>query len=143
MTLIDKVMDGEKLDRGHAELLEIGDARLMREPRVGAAQILGNGRIANAESLDVNLVNHRVGQRDIQLGIAAPVEFSVDDDTFRNPGRTVLRVHLQVVSRGHIVGKDRLLPVHLAGDRLGIWIDQQLVEIEPVTLFRVPRPSTR
>ena len=90
-------MNRQQLDRRDAEVLQIAEGGLGREPGVGAAEILADLRMGLGESLDMGLVDDRVGERDLQPAVSFPVERVVDHDRFRNRGRVVLVVGLEVV----------------------------------------------
>ncbi len=110
----------------------------MGDAAIGAAQILGDHGITDAESFDVHLVNDGIGKRGLGLGIVFPIKPGVDDDGFWNAVGAVLGIHLQGVARREVVGKDGLLPVDAAGDRLGIRVDEKFVEVETMPVFRIP-----
>ena len=67
----------------------------MGQAGVGAAQILGDHGITDAESFDVHLVDDGVGERGLGLAVITPIEPGVDDDGFRNAVGAVLSIHLQ------------------------------------------------
>src|SRR5580704_3345484 len=110
----------------------------MGQTAVGAAQILGDHGITNAESFDVHFVDDGVGKRGLGLAVILPIEAGVDDDGFRNAVGAVLCIHLQGVAGREIVGKDGLLPVDAAGERFGIRVNKKLVEVETMPVLRVP-----
>ena len=48
--LVDDVMDGQELDRGHAEELQVGDRLVRGEAGVGPAEVLAHARVALREA---------------------------------------------------------------------------------------------
>ncbi len=88
---VDEVVNGQQLDGGDAELLEVIDAGFVGQAGISAAQFFGDFGIANAEAADVHFVDDRVGQRHFQRHIVAPVEVAVDNHRLGNAGRAVLR----------------------------------------------------
>src|SRR5579863_1579222 len=110
----------------------------MRQSGIGAAQILGHHGILNAEAADVDLVNHGIREGSLGLGIVTPVEAGINDNRFGNAGGAVFGVHLQRIAGRDLEREDGSLPVNLAGERLGVGVDEQLVEIETMTVFGVP-----
>ena len=63
--------------------------------------------------------------------IVLPVKKRIDHHRLRHAGSTVAAVDMQIgIVSAHAVGKDRLLPIDMAADRLGIGIDQQLCRVE-------------
>ena len=120
ISFIDEVMNRQQLNGSDAEILEVLDARWVRQPRIGTAKIFWYIGIAVAESLHVDFVNHRVGKRRLGLVVARPVEWIVDDDGLGNATRAVLLVHFERIAGGKIIREDRRLPVHFAGDSFGV-----------------------
>ena len=74
MTVVQKVMHRQQLDRGDAERFQVVDRDRMRQASVGAAQLFGNVRMLLREALDVHLVDDRLVQRNLQQFVALPVE---------------------------------------------------------------------
>ena len=72
--LAHELVDRQQLDRGHAEVLQVRDRRRVGEPRVGAAQLVGQLGRELGESLDVRFVDDALIVRDARLAYAAPVE---------------------------------------------------------------------
>ena len=95
--LVGDVVDRQQLDRGHAEVLQVADRGVGRQPRVGAAQVLAHVRVLHREALDVRLVDDAVGQRRVRRAVVLPVEARVDDDALRDRGRVVGVVGREVV----------------------------------------------
>jgi hypothetical protein len=104
---------------------------------VGAAQLLGNPRVGHRQALDVGLVDDRLVVRRLGRAVGPPVEERIDDDGLRHVLRRILVVALTGLE---VVAEDRSVPLHLAVDRLGVGIEQQLVRIAPEALRRVVRP---
>ena len=76
----EEVVDGQQLDRGDAEVVEVAGDRVAAEPGVGAAQVLGDLVVELGVALDVELVDDRVAPPGAQRPVVAPVEGVVDDD---------------------------------------------------------------
>ncbi len=136
---VDEVMDGEELDGGDAELLEVVDAGRMGEAGVGAAEVLGHVGIALGEAFDVYLVDDGVGERNLGRAVVAPVEVVIDDDGFGDAGGVVLVAALEIVAGLHLVGEHGAVPVDLAADGLGVGIDEELGGVEAVAFLGLPR----
>ena len=98
VAVVDEVMDGQELDGGDAELLEVVDAGGVAEAGVGAAQVLGDVGVALGEALDVDLVDDGVGERGLGRAVVAPVEVVVDDDALGDAVGVVLVAALEVVA---------------------------------------------
>ena len=69
--VVQKVVHRHQLDGRDAELLQIRDARLGRQSRIGAAQVLRHVRMQLGEAFDVDFVDDGVAQRN--LGASGPV----------------------------------------------------------------------
>ena len=135
--LVDDVMDGQELDRGHAELAEVIDRRLGGEAAVGPAQVLAHVGVLHREALDVGLVDDRVAPAAAGRCVVLPVEAVVDDQALRDRGSGVLVVGLVVgvVRAVRGVRQDlRQAPVDLPLDRLRVRVDQELARVEPVAV---------
>jgi len=105
------------------------------QPGVGAPQVLGNHRVQLGHALDVGLVDDRLVVLVVRGTVVAPVEVGVDDHRAHGVSRRVLLIaHLRVVEG---VGVQRLGRGHLAGDRLGVRVQQQLGGVAAVTGGRV------
>ena len=63
----------QQFHRGHAEVAQVLRRGLVREARVGAANLRRDVRVAGGEALDVHLVQDGVHRPAVQLGVALPV----------------------------------------------------------------------
>jgi hypothetical protein len=138
--LVGDVVDGQQLDRGDPERLQVVERGLGRQAGVGPAQVLAHLGMAHGEALDVGLVDDGVGERDLGRPVALPIEGGVDHHGLGHRVDVVLVVALEVVVVGAIrgrVGQDvGALPADLALDRLGVRVDEQLRRVEAVALLR-------
>ena len=140
MPIDDELVHRQQLDRGHVERLEIVDHRIATEAEIGPAQILGYVRILDRHPLHVGLVDDGTIPRRLRMAVVVPGERVVDDDAFGHSSGAIGVVDLEIVSRmAHLVGKERVIPLDLARDRLGVGIDEQLGRIEPVTVLGIVR----
>src|SRR3712207_9284456 len=55
--LVGDVVDGQELDGGDPEVLEVRDRGIGREPRVGPAQVVPHVGVLHREALDVRFVD--------------------------------------------------------------------------------------
>ena len=94
--LVGDVVDRQQLDRGDAEMMQVGDRGVRRKPGIRAAQILADVGMAHREALHVGLVDHGVGERNPRRTIALPEERVVDHHRLRHRGRVVLVIGLEV-----------------------------------------------
>ena len=94
--LVGDVVDGQQLDRGDAERLEVRDGVLGGQAGVRPAQVLAHAGAQLREALDVRLVDHGLVPRRAQRAVALPLEARVDHHAARDGVRVVLVVGLQV-----------------------------------------------
>ena len=134
----DELVDREQLDRGDAEVDEVvGDGR-MSHAGVGPADLLGHPVVELGHALDVRLVDHGVAPAAAHRLVALPVELVVHDDAAGRERGGVDRARL--VRLLDVVAEGLGTRLHLAADRAGIGVQQQLVGVEPEPLCREPRP---
>ena len=133
--VVDELMDRHELDGRRAQVLEVVDDGGLSQTGVGAPQFLGNHRVQLGHALDVGLVDDRLVVLVVRGTVVTPVEVGVDDHRAHGVARRVLLVaHLRVVEG---VGVQSLGRSHLAGDRLGVRVQQQLGGVAAVTGGRV------
>ena len=136
--VVDELVHRHQLDRGDAELLQVLDHRRVPDRAVGAAQFLGDARVPHRQTLDVRLVDDRVVVRDPRQRVVAPVEVRVDHDALgHEPGRVAGGHPVRAVQ---LVAVQRRVPLDLPVDRLRVWVEQQLVRVEPVPAARLVPP---
>jgi hypothetical protein len=89
------------------------------------------------QTFDVAFVDNGVFPGDVGTLLApAPVEVLVDDDGFRHTARVVTSVERQICAwAARAIAEMGITPHQASGEPLRIWIEQQLVVIEPVTAF--------
>ena len=125
MGVLDELVDRQQLHRGDPQRLEVLERRGVREPRVGAAQLLGDPGMALREPLHVDLVDDRLVPGRPRRPVVRPVEVRARHHALGHVGARV-----EVVDRAvrvvEAVGEHRLVPVHLALDRGRVWVQQQL-----------------
>src|SRR5688572_24060883 len=135
--IIDERMNGQQLDGGDAECLDVGDDVLVREAAEGAALALGHLRVPLGVAAHVRLVDDGAvpGHGTPHL-LALPVEVGVDDDAFGHEGRAVALIEgeigLLVLQR---VAEHRRIPGQAADVRARVGIEEQLVGVEAMALF--------
>ena len=98
--LVDDVVHRQQLDRRDAERREVGDRLVRGEPRIGAAQILAHAGVQLREAAHVQLVDHRLVPRRLELPVALPVEARVDHDAARHRRRVVAGIGARSSSPG-------------------------------------------
>ena len=131
MPIVDEGVDRKQLERGDAEPPEMIDYGGGRQPTEGAAP---GGRYILAllrQPLDVRFIDDGVLPRDRRLALLAPGECFVDHDGLRHAARVVAPVEGQVGARAAgAIAEMRVAPDQTAREPLGVWIDQEFVEVE-------------
>ncbi|CAM5326054.1 hypothetical protein SHIRM173S_04985 [Streptomyces hirsutus] len=136
--VVDELVNRHQLQCRHAEFRQVLDQRRVREARVGAAQFLGQPRVAHGEALDVRLVDHGVVVFRPGQPVVAPVEVRVDHDR-----RHRVRGGVQVVApvgRVEVVAVHLLAPPDRTADRTRVRVEQQLRRVAAQPPFGGVRP---
>ena len=139
VTVVEEGVHRQQLDRGDAEVLEVGDHRRRGEPGVGAAQLRGQVRMTGGEPLDVQLVDHRIVERGVGAAVVPPGKGAVDDDPLGHAPGVVLLVPHQVIAASQGIAEDRGVPIDTAGQRSRVRIDEELGRVEAMSGLRLPR----
>jgi hypothetical protein len=129
---------GHQLDRGDAQRGEVVDHRGVAEPGVGPADLVGDVGVGLGQPLDVGLVDDRVVVGATRQSVVLPVEVGVGDHRLHRVRRGVVGVAPGLVAEG--VGEQRLVPVDLPLDGLGVGVEQQLGRVAAVPLGRLVGP---
>jgi len=135
---VHELVNGQQLHGRDAERRQVLERGRMSEPRIRATYRCWYPGVPFGESLQMHLVHDRLVQFPAQRAVAFPVERVVHDDRFRHE-RTTIRIVSHLIIAAEWVGKDRGVPVDVAGDRTRIGINQELCRIAPMSLRRVPR----
>ena len=136
-----RVMDGQQLHRGHAQLGEVTDRRGRGEPRVGAAQLRGHLGMEPGEALDVHLVDDGARPAGQRRPVAFPVEGGIDHHALGQVGGAVAVVGLDVtLGVAGPVAEERVVPLERARDRLRVGIEQGLGRVEAMPLSGLVGP---
>jgi hypothetical protein len=128
--VLDEIVDRHQLDRSDAQAGQVLDGLGMRQPGVGAPQVVGDAGVPHGEPFDVASVQHGLVPRGAQQMIIAPAEPRVGDDRLRHVRRAVGVIALAVVP-GERVAVDGLVPPDLAVDLHGVRIKEQLRRLAP------------
>lgn len=142
-------LDRQQFDRRDAEALQIGERDRMRQPGIGAAQLLGQPRRVGGEPPDVQLVEHGLAPRHVgvrRVGVVLGLVAVVDRDRQRHLAERVDGAHgaerrsddPAVAVELALVGERRRVELHAAVDALAVRVEQQLVRVELDALLRVP-----
>lgn len=135
--VLDELVHRHQLDRGDAQLRQMGDDLRVREPRVRTAQPLGQAGVKHRQALDVRLVDHRAVVVRTGTAVVTPVEVRIDHDRAHRVRRRVEVV--AVVRLAERVAVDRLAPLDLPGDRTRVRVEEQLRRVAPLPALRLVR----
>ena len=135
VVIVDEAMDRQQFDRGHADRLEVPDDSRVGQAAEGAAIRLRYIGVELGIAAHVQLCDHELIPAQPRRPIGAPRESAVDDPALGHVFRAVAFVEGEVVAGLDLVAEQRRVPVDLADERLGIRVEQQLVMVEPMTLF--------
>ncbi len=134
----------QQLDAGHAQRGEVTQRRGVGQAGVRAAQLLGHVGVAAGQVAHVRLVEHRLGPRHQRGRVVPPVVGVRHDDAPGHVRRAVAPVaHVGVAAQ---LGVDPVpehlgAPGHVALDRPGVGVEQQLVRVVAHALGRTPRAA--
>ena len=81
------MVDRHQLDSVDTQRFQMLDDDRVGDGSVGSAHLLGDVRVRLRETLDVRLVDDRVGVFVAGRAVDAPVEEGVDDDALGHAGR--------------------------------------------------------
>ena len=134
-------MNGQELDGGYPEALQVLDARGRGQPRVRPPELGRYTWMTNRETPDVHFVDDAAVPRCLRPHVPAPLEQIRHHHALGNAPRVVLEVRAQIVA----AGGDRVAvyggtPVDLAGDRTRVRICQQLRSVEAPPTVRIVQP---
>jgi hypothetical protein len=137
-TLADPVMHRQQFHRVDAQPGEVLDRGRGGQPRIGAAQARGDAGVAHREALDMQFVDDGVGKGTPRRRVGTPGEGAVDDRRPRRVRRAVPGVEGQVLLRTSIPVSVEGVGMHqVPADRLGVGVEQQLVDIATQTAARI------
>ena len=122
----DRIVHGQELDRGDAELAQVFESGRRGQARVGAAEGTGHVGMAGGEALDVELVDHRLVPWRPGTPVVAPAEGRIDGHGSGYIGRAVPVVSREILVRvAHRVAEERIVPLERPRDRLGVRVEEQ------------------
>ena len=138
VVVVDELVHRHQLDGGDAEALEVVDDRRVGEARVGAAQRRRHVGVLHREPAHVGLVDDRLVRAARRAGGRCPSRRS---GRRRPPWGRAGAVSSVFGSVGvvEVVAEARPRPVDVAGDRLGVRVEQQLGRVAPQALGGLPR----
>ena len=134
-------VDGQELDGGDAQVLQVGHGCRVSQARVGAAQLLGYAGHVLREALDVDLVDDGGLPRRVRL--RRDREGGLHNDRARHIRRGVEGGATQGVLGGvevliHGVRVDRRLHVHHAVEASAVGVEEKLVRVIELAAVRIP-----
>ena len=136
---IDTLVHRQQAHRRDAQALQVGEGSVGAQSRVAAAHRFGHAGVQLGESLDMQFVEHGVGQWRVQRPVVTPIEMVVDDTCLQRMPGVVVHVQQRRVPR--IDAGLVAAPFEATDDLARIRVEQQLVGVEAVTLVGLPRPA--
>ncbi len=138
--VIHVVMGREQFHGSHPEVEQMLDRSLRGQTRVGPAELLGHVFHPLGETLDMKLVDECFLPGSQRRTVVAPGESGVDDGRQRSKPGAVSFIQRQVGLRViELIREQRVIPLQITADHLGIRIQQELLGVEPVPLLRLER----
>ena len=133
------VVHRQKFYRGHPQLLQVIGGFVRAEAGIGAAQRFRNGLHEAGEAFDVKFIDAGAVQGRARSLVAAPVEAGVHDHAERGErGRIMLvETEIRMFVAKRVAKQFRAPLLQGTADGLGVGIEQNLVGIEAVTVFRL------
>ena len=132
MPIVDVMMNRQQFDRRDAEVEQMLDRRLRGQAGVGAAQLFRHFGMRLREALDVQFVDERLVPGRARRPIVAPGEGTVDHGGQRGELRRcrARRTTGRRCRIADLVAEQRIVPIQVAADRLGIRIEQDFVRLK-------------
>ncbi len=130
-------MHRQQLDGGHPQMAEVVDHRIVPQRGEGTALGLRDVGMLHGQSAHVGFVDHGPVPGRGRCTLCAPAESRIDHGTAWHVTGAVAAVETEIaiaVTQG--VAEQVWGPLQFADDLLGIGIQQQLVGIEAMALFR-------
>jgi hypothetical protein len=130
-------VDRHQLQRRHAQPAKMVDDLGVGEGGERAALRRADLFQQRRQALHVRLVDHRLRPWRLGTAIAVPVERVGGDHRLRHGRGAIAAIEAEVAARrADVIAVNRVGPAQLSGQAPGVGVQQQLVRIEPVALFR-------
>ena len=142
MAVLHEGMHRHQFDRRNADPVQVFDRLGMAERREGAADIVGQHRVAHRPAADMRFIDHRLrpgGHRPLRLG----EDVGTDDARLGHEGGAVALVlpEIRIVAASDRIAVERIVPGEGADEFTRIGVEQQLRIVEAVTVHRVERAA--
>ena len=139
--VVQEFVHRQQLDRRHPQTFQIADRGIGADAGIGAALLFRHIGMQLGEALDVQFVDQRIVPRISRRAVVSPGEGFVDYDRQGRKLGVVALVERQIgLGVSQFVAPHFVRPARLAGDRLGIGIEQDFVGIEAMPLGRLVGP---
>src|SRR5947199_7996112 len=125
---MNKLMNGHEFHSCNSQTGEMLDGPGVRQSRVSSPQFLGDVRVSDRKTFNVRFINYRLVRLRARMSVIAPIEKRIDHHRLWHERRAVFIIGstVRIVEE---MGKDRLVPLHLAFNRPRVRIEQQLGRI--------------
>ena len=136
-----KSIDRHQFHRRYAQPFQIAQNALMIEPGKGTAFAVRHLRVQFGIAFKVGFVNDAFFNGIPRRLNTLPIKIITSYNRFRHIGGAVQRTVREVFERTvPIIAKQCLMPNQTPGELFGIGVNQKLVRIEAMPLFRQIRP---
>lgn len=141
MLIVRERMYRQQLNGGHAEAFDVIHRGFMPHPLEGAAQFGRDRRVELGKALHVGFIQNRAGPGHRRAMRVLPVEHPrVDDPAFWRIGCAVAGIKAQIeFVMPQFIAKMGGVPDELPGQRPRIRVNQQLMRVKTVPVFRIVR----
>ncbi|MNM86533.1 hypothetical protein D3C81_986890 [compost metagenome] len=137
MLVVDEGMNRQQLDRRYPELLDMAEQLVAHQPGKGTAVGLRHRRVAHADAAHMGFVEDGALPGDAHALVAAPGVGRIDDLALGYERRAVALIEAEVaIGVADGVAEQCFGPFQATDQLLGVGVDQQLVGIEAVAVFR-------
>ncbi len=141
MLIVREPVDRQQLYRRNAEIFDVVHSRFMAHPLEVTAQRLRQRRVKLGKPLHMGFIDNRLRPRNSGPIVILPVKLiGVNDPALRHKRRAVAFIKGQIlILVQHVVCEMGFVPLHVAYQLTSIGIDNQLVGVKAVTVFRIER----
>ncbi|SSW81982.1 Uncharacterised protein [Klebsiella pneumoniae] len=139
MLVIREPVNRQQLHRGNAQAFDIVDRGFVPHPLKRPAQLGRNGRVHLGKPFHVALIDNGMRPGDVRPVVVLPVKsVRVDNPAFRRKRRAVagIKAQIQLVMPQRIAEMG-VVPVDVTHQFASVRVDEQLMRVKAMTVFRV------
>src|SRR5262249_53001543 len=120
----------------HAQVMEMPDGCRRGKPGVSASQLFRYIWMQACEAFDMSFIDHGLVPRSLGQTVVAPGESRLDNEGQWRKGTAVTFIEIGGRLRTAARPVERVVPAQVAADGFRIWVEQNLVRIEPMAFRR-------